>query len=221
GIESLQAQVWAWYTLGHVHLGRGDAESSIPDLERALNLCERGEFPVYRPRVLGALGQAQAFMGKIDAGLALLEQALEEARATQVISGYTSLLIAEAETHLQGGRLADAARVAAEALPGARARGERGDEGWLSSVLGAIALRRGRRAAGEARAQHQEAIAIARALAMRPLEARSLVGLGEAHLLAGRQKDARPHLVDAVGLLRSAAMHRWLAPAEALLAAAG
>jgi tetratricopeptide (TPR) repeat protein len=218
GLDSLQAQVWAWYTLGHVRLARGDAELSIPALERALALCEKGEFPVYRPRVLGALGQALAFTGKIDAGLALLEQALTEARATQVLYGYTSLLIAEAETHLEGGRLNDAARVAAEALPPARERGERGDEGWLSGVLGAIALRRGRQAVGEASTRLEEAIAVARELAMRPLEARSLAGLGEAHLLAGRRKDAQAHLAEAVSLFRSAAMHRWLALAEALLA---
>jgi DNA-binding SARP family transcriptional activator len=218
GLDSLQAQVWAWYTLGHVRLARGNAELSIPALERALALCEKGEFPVYRPRVLGALGQALAFTGKIDAGLALLEQALTEARATQVLYGYTSLLIAEAETHLEGGRLNDAARVAAEALPPARERGERGDEAWLSGVLGAIALRRGRQAVGEATTRLEEAIAVARELAMRPLEARSLAGLGEAHLLAGRRKDAHAHLAEAVSLFRSAAMHRWLVLAEALLA---
>jgi DNA-binding SARP family transcriptional activator len=218
GIDSLQAEVWAWYTLGHVRLARGDADPSIPALERALALCEKGEFPVYRPRVLGALGQALAFTGKIDAGLGLLKQALEEARATQVVYGYTSLLIAEAETHLAGGRLNDAARVAAEALPPARERGERGDEGWLSGVLGAIALRRGRPAVGEASARLEEAITVARELAMRPLEAHSLAGLGEADLLAGRRQDAHTHLAEAVSLFRSAAMHRWLAPAAALLA---
>ncbi len=218
GIDSLQAEVWAWYTLGHVRLARGDADPSIPALERALALCEKGEFPVYRPRVLGALGQALAFTGKIDAGLGLLKQALEEARATQVVYGYTSLLIAEAETHLEGGRLNDAARVAAEALPPARERGERGDEGWLSGVLGTIALRRGRPAVGEASARLEEAITVARELAMRPLEAHSLAGLGEADLLAGRRQDAHAHLAEAVSLFRSAAMHRWLAPAAALLA---
>src|SRR5207249_2256760 len=124
GIESLQAQVWAWYTLGHVRLGRGDAESSIPALERALALCGKGEFPVYRPRVLGALGQAQGLTGKVDAGLALLEEALEEATATQVVYGYTSLVIAKAETHLEAGHLDDAARAASAALPRARERGE-------------------------------------------------------------------------------------------------
>jgi len=219
GIDSLQAQVWAWYTLGHVRLGRGDAESSIPALERALALCDRGEFPVYRPRVLGALGQARGLMGKVDAGLALLDEALEEASATKVVYGYTSLLIAQVETHLEAGRLDDAARVAADALPQARERGERGDEGWLSAALGAIALRRGRPAVGEAIASLEEAIAVARQLGMRPLEARGLVTLGQAHLLLGRPKEAQPHLSEAVDLFRSTAMQRWLGPAEALLAA--
>ena len=219
GIDSLQAQVWAWYTLGHVRLGRGDAESSIPALERARALCGKGEFPVYRPRVLGALGQAHGLMGKVDAGLALLDEALEEASATRVVYGYTSLLIAQAETYLEAGRLDDAARAAADALPRARERGERGDAGWLSAVLGAIALRRGRPAVGEAMAPLEEAIAVARELGMRALEARGLVTLGQAHLLVGRPKEAQPHLAEAVSLFRAAAMHRWLAPAEALLAA--
>jgi hypothetical protein len=56
---------------------------------------------------------------------------------------------------------------------------------------------------------------------MRPLEACGLAGLGQAHLLAGRRKDARPHLAEAVSLFRSMAMPRWLHPAEALLARAG
>jgi tetratricopeptide (TPR) repeat protein len=210
--------VWAWYTLGHVRLARGDAESSIPALERAWGICETGEFPVYRPRVLGALGQAQAFRGQLYAGLARLEQALEAARADQVVYGHTSLLIAQAEAYLEGERLDDAARVAAEALNRALERGERGDEGWLSGMLGAIALRRGRPATAEVVTQLENAITIARELGMRPLEARGLAGLGQAHLLSGRPVEAQPHLAEAVRLFRAAAMHRWLAPTEALLA---
>jgi DNA-binding SARP family transcriptional activator len=220
-IESLQAQVWALYALGLVRLGRGDAELAIPTLERARTLCARGEFPVYRPRVLGALGQAYGFIGKIDTGLGLLAQALEEARATRVVYGYTSLLVAQAETHLEGGRIDAAAQVAAEAVARARQRGERGDEGWGLGVLAAIAVRRGRDGAREAVARSHEAIAVARELAMQPLQARALVELGQAHLLAGRRKEARPPLAEAVDLLRSMAMPRWRAPAEALLASAG
>jgi hypothetical protein len=65
----------------------------------------------------------------------------------------------------------------------------------------------------------EEAIAVARELGMRALEARGLVTLGQAHLLVGRPKEAQPHLAEAVSLFRAAAMDRWLAPAEALLAA--
>jgi tetratricopeptide (TPR) repeat protein len=183
-IDSLQAQVWAWYTLGHVCLGRGDAEASISALERARALCEKGELPIYRPRVLGSLGQALGFTGKIDAGLALLDQALEEARVTQLVYGYTSLLVARAETLLLGGRLDDAALIAAEALGRAGERGERGDAGWALGVLGTVALRRGHAAAGEAIARLEQAVALARELGMRPLEARGLAGLREAKLLA-------------------------------------
>ena len=54
---------------------------------------------------------------------------------------------------------------------------------------------------------------------MRALEARGLAGLGHAHLLVGRTKEARPYLEEAVRLFRSSAMHRWLVPAETFLAA--
>src|SRR5262245_58870950 len=220
GLDSLQAQVWAWYTLVHGRLGRGDEDGAIPALERAIGLCGKGEFPVYRPRVLGALGQAQALAGKLDAGSALLEEALEEASATQVVYGHTSLLIAQAETKLEAGRIEESARTASGALPLARERGERGDEGWLAAALGAVALRRRPPQLEEALARFDEAIAIARAHAMRPLEARALAGLGEAHLLAGRPQEARVSFVEAVALFRSMAMHRWLGPAEALLSGA-
>ena len=135
-----------------------------------------------------------------------------------MVYGYTSLLVAQSETYLGGGRLDDAARIAVEALPRARERGERGDEGWLSCMLGAIALRRGRSAVGEAIAQLEEAIALARRLEMRPLEARALAGLGQAHLQGGKLTEAQSDLEEAVSLMRSTAMHRWLGPAEELLA---
>jgi tetratricopeptide (TPR) repeat protein len=191
GADNLHAQVWASYTLGHVGLARGDAGASLPALERALALCEKGEFPIYRPRVLAALGQARVFTGKLDDGLALVDQALKEARTTRMIYGHTALLITQAETYLEAARVDEAARVAIEALPAARERGERGDEGWLLGVLGAVALRRGRSAVDEATTRFEEANAIARELAMRALETRCLAGLRASDVLAGRRHDVR------------------------------
>lgn len=218
GSDSLQAQVWASYTVGHVRLGRGDAEGAIPPLEHALALCGKGELPIYRPRVLGALGHAHALVGKVDAGLALIDEALEDTRAEQMVYGATSLLVAQAEVLIAGERYDDAADVARETLPGARERGERGDEAGLAAVLGLVALRGGD---GDAAAQLERAVQLARQLQMRPLEARALAGLGEAQLALGRDAEAKRHLADAIAQFRALGMLRWLAPAEALRAKAG
>ena len=61
--DNAQARVWAYYTLAHIHLTRGEPAPALARLERALALCGNGEEPLYYPRVLGALGSAHALRG--------------------------------------------------------------------------------------------------------------------------------------------------------------
>jgi hypothetical protein len=66
-----------------------------------------------------------------------------------------------------------------------------------------------------------QALALAEALGMRPLEARCGLGLGALYRRAGQPGLARAHLERAMVLLRETGMTFWLAPAEALLADLG
>jgi hypothetical protein len=63
-----------------------------------------------------------------------------------------------------------------------------------------------------------EALAIARELEMRPLEARTRLVLGRLHGEAGRRASARGELTRAISDFRDMRMTPWRAEADALLA---
>ena len=205
-----QARVWAYYTLAHIHVTRGESAPALTLLERALALCRNGELPLYYPRVLGAFGSAHAIDGRPDHAVELLVQAVEESRAIRLHYGYSDLVTALAEACLGAGRVDDADHFATEAIAMARERREQGDEGWARHLTAGIAARRGDRAS--AAAAYRQALGIAEALEMRPLAARCHLGLGA---LAGNAFDVRTHLAQASELFATLGLARWREEAEA------
>jgi tetratricopeptide (TPR) repeat protein len=215
-VDAWRERVWAYFSLGRIHLGRGEFDIGRPLLERALRLCEGGRFPIYLPRVLSSLGVALAHTGRRAEALGLLERAVAEAQAIHLLFGYVIVLTHLGDAYLEAGRLDDAARLAEQALRIARDHGERGDEAWALHLWGGIA---GAEASGDGpRAAHafSQALALAEALEMRPLQARCLAALGLLDRRAGRTADARDHLERAARLFRTMEMAFWLAPIEAL-----
>jgi hypothetical protein len=82
-------------------------------------------------------------------------------------------------------------------------------------MAGEVAARAGQ---GTRAAEHYaDALARARALEMRPLEALCQLGLGELARRAGDGAAATERLIAAVGLLRELDMRYWLGQAEAAL----
>ncbi len=82
-------------------------------------------------------------------------------------------------------------------------------------MLGETAARAGQ---GTRAAEHYaDALARARALEMRPLEALCRLGLGELARGAGDGTAAKERLTEAVGLLREMDMRYWLLQAESAL----
>ena len=73
------SQIEACRGVSVVHLRQGDVPRAIPVLERAIGLwcCRTGTFCSSCPCVTAALGLAYALDGRIDAGLALVEQGVE------------------------------------------------------------------------------------------------------------------------------------------------
>ena len=70
----------------------------------------------------------------------------------------------------------------------------------------------------QAEARYQEALMLAEALGMRPLQAHCHRGLGTLYAKTGRQEQARAALATAIELYRAMEMTFWLPQAEAALA---
>ena len=70
----------------------------------------------------------------------------------------------------------------------------------------------------QSEARYQEALTLAEALGMRPLQAHCHHGLGTLYAKSGQGQQARTELVMAIDLYRAMEMTFWLPQAEATLA---
>jgi len=75
-----------------------------------------------------------------------------------------------------------------------------------------------RQAADQATTHYQQALALAEALGMRPLQAHCHRGLGMWYARTGQQEQARAELSTAIALYRAMDMTFWLPQTEAALA---
>jgi tetratricopeptide (TPR) repeat protein len=220
GVDAVRERIWAGYTLGFVHLVRGDVDRATPLFEQAASLCRQGPFPIYLPLVIASLGAAYTMSGRADEALPLLEQAEAEARAIKQVFGYPLILIQTGAAHLEAGKLAEASRYGAAALELARRHGGRGDEAWTLHLLGQIADRKDPPEHREALEQLTEALTLADELGMAPLAARCRLSLSALHHQAGHADDARREPSRAADMLGRMQMRYWLPAAEMLLAVA-
>jgi tetratricopeptide (TPR) repeat protein len=203
-------------SLGMLHLTRGVYADAIPVLERALRLCQISNFPVFLPMSAACLGAAYAQSGRLDEGLALLEQIVRRDTTSKHMVGQARWLVYYAEALIQGDRLAEAREAAVRAVSLARACRERGHEAAALWVSGEVAARR--EDTDGADALYREAMALARRLNMRPLMAHCLAGLGANHRRMGRVEDGFAELSAAIELYRSLGMSPALSKAEGRLA---
>jgi class 3 adenylate cyclase/tetratricopeptide (TPR) repeat protein len=208
----------ALYGVGLVLLRKGDLHQAISALERGLGLCEGGDRPIWYPALASALGYAYALSERVTEALPLLEKAVELDLSMGVVGGSGLLLTWQSEAHLFVGRTDHAVQILGRALRLSREHRERGDEAWALRLLGTIASHHDPPAVEEAEAAYGQALALANALAMRPLQAHCHLGLGELYAKSGRHTEARAELSAAIALYRTMEMTFWLPQAEAALA---
>jgi class 3 adenylate cyclase/tetratricopeptide (TPR) repeat protein len=201
--------------LGIALLRRGEMAQAIPVVERAAALTRSGDFAALTAWITAMLGSAYTLAGKLDEALLLLEEGAARMAAMQVKISEASVIAALGETCLLSGRRAQAVTHAEHALRIARARQERGYEGWALRLAGEIAAAGSHDETAAAIAAFGDAIAIAEALGMRPLRAHCNFGLGRVHRRAGALEAARAHMATALRLYREMEMRHWLAQAEA------
>ena len=202
--------------IGRAHLYRGRFGEAAAALTRGLAVCRRWEFSVHRPWLAAALGYTYALAGRVSKGLSMLQSAVEEAERLGNVSGQAWRLAWLGEAVLLAGRPDEAATRASQALEQSRQRGERGHEAWALRLQAEVAVSRKAARRAEARERFREALALAGALEMRPLEARCHLGLAALHQADGRIDEASVARGHAITMLRSMGMNFWLSQAQGL-----
>ena len=204
--------------LGVLHLQQGELQRAIAVLERGVALSQAERLPQLFPLIAAPLGASYALAGRVAEAVPLLEEAVERAAAMNFIGIQSRRLAWLGEAYLLAGRIDEAMPLAMRALDLARAHKERGHEAWSLRLLGEVYGQQHPPALEPAEAVYRQALALAAALGMAPLQAHSHLGLGRLYARSGRLQEARAELFAAVDLLRTMEMRHWLPSAETALA---
>jgi class 3 adenylate cyclase/tetratricopeptide (TPR) repeat protein len=211
------SRVMAYLAMGLVALRQGGLERAVTALERGLALCQSANLPFWFPRVGSALGFAYSLTGRVAEGLPLLEQAVAQGVAIGQMVFQPLWVTCLAEAYLASGRSEEALVHGERALALARQHKERGNEAYALRLLGEIHAHPAPPAIEPAENYYCQALALAEALGMRPLQAHCHLGLGTLYARIGRPESARPALSTAMALYRDMEMTFWLPQAEAAL----
>jgi len=197
-----------------VHLHKGEFERAATWLERGLPLVQNFNFLGLFYRTASALGACYVQLGRLAEGVALLEQAVEEARKRTCIGGQAQRVGRLAEAYLATGRMENAIGAAGLALELSRQTKERGHEAWALRLLGEITSRLDPPDTQAAEDQYRQALALATELEMRPLGAHCHLGLGKLYRRTGKPQEAQEHLTTATTMYREMDMRFWVEKAD-------
>jgi tetratricopeptide (TPR) repeat protein len=217
--EHVYSRFQAFFGLGILHLIRGRPESAIPPLEQGVVLARVENVSFFLPFITAPLGAAYALAGRVDAGIGLLEQAIEQAGSMGLVATQSLRLAWLAEAHLMAGRLEPARNHAQRALQLAEDRRERGRVADVQRLLADIEAEKADSDGSAAATAYRGALEAAQTLQMRPVVARCLLGLGCLSRRMGRRDDARRDLADALAQFSAMGMTLWVQRARAALEA--
>ena len=206
---------------GLVHLRRGQLEAALPLLQQSVDTCREKGLDVWRPIPSSLLGLTRVRLGQVDEGLALLEESVSRTEALGV-RAYLALWTAQlAEGLLAAGQIERARAAAQRALELALRHKEQGHHARALKLLGDVTAAASPADPGPAEQRYRQALALADELAMRPLTAQTLLGLGRLYQRTGRRTEAADRLADALLLLHDMGMRPWLSSTADELQALG
>jgi len=208
----------AWWAMGFQALRQGDLSQAMRGLEQALELVQRTELQLLVPMVAAPLGAAYTLAGRSTEAVPLLEQAVTQAIARQYLWDQALRVVWLGEAYRRLGRLDEAGTQAQQALEFSEAHQERGHAAYALWLLGEVAAQRAFPETALAAAHYQQALTLAEALGMRPLQAHCHRSLGTLYAQLGQRQQARTALATAIAQSRAMAMTFWLPQMEAALA---
>jgi tetratricopeptide (TPR) repeat protein len=204
--------------LGWLYLDQGDMEAAIRVLEPGLALCRAfGIRSGWLGMIMSCLGHAYALQGRLAEGRALAEEAIGEDIRMGALLGAKAIARLSEVCRLAG-RDEEAWQHACQALDRARRLKERGSEALALHQLGTVQAHADPPDVEQAEVHYQQALALAKELGMRPLQAHCHRGLGTLYAMTGRREQARVELSAAIDLYRTMEMTFWLPEVEAALA---
>ena len=203
-------RVSAYTRVGQLHLFRGDFDQAIPLLERSLALSQAADVLIFHSIATASLAVAYARSGRTTEALAMLQQSGEQFRLLLNI-----LLCIEA--YLLMGHREEASRLALRTLDISQERQERGVEAQALWLLGEVAMQHDAPEVEQAEVYYRQALALADALGMRPLQAHCHRGLGALYSQTGQAEQAHDALSTAIEMYRDMEMTFWLPQAETML----
>jgi tetratricopeptide (TPR) repeat protein len=209
GIGSPYSLAGACIGLGYSSLVKGDLHAAGSVLERACSVAREANLTLLRPQATRLLGGAYLLAGRIDEGVALVQAAADEVESRRLLMQHAAVLALLGEACLSADRVDEATTAAQRALILAQERGQRGDAAVALRVLG-DASARGPLDVEKAERHYLGAIALANELEMRPLLARSHLGIGRLYLRARDRVRAEDHLLLATRLFIAMDMPLWL-----------
>ncbi|HZP35367.1 MAG TPA: AAA family ATPase [Methylomirabilota bacterium] len=190
----------AHVAVGRVHVRRGQILTSVPILERGLELCRRWNIRLLFPFLAESLGLAYSYSGRVDAGLPLLHEAQAVHMAMRGTAGQAIRLVSLSQGYLAAGELDEAEHLAARGWDMAQQHKEMGNAAYALVQRGEVSLARSDRE--QATLHYRHALTIAEELDMRPLAARCRLGLGVA-------QTQRADVAAALDVLNTLGMPLW------------
>jgi tetratricopeptide (TPR) repeat protein len=209
--------MYASLGVGLLALRQGDLPRALPRLERAMDLCQDTDLPGFFPRMAAPLGAAYLLSGRVADAVQLLTPAVEQTMATATAGFHAPCTLSLGEAQMMAGRLEETHALTERTLALAREHQERGHEAYALHLLGAIAAHRAPPHVDTAAHYYRQALALADALGMRPLQAHCHRGLGTLYAATGQREQARAALSAAIELYRAMDMTFWLPQAAAAL----
>jgi DNA-binding winged helix-turn-helix (wHTH) protein/class 3 adenylate cyclase/tetratricopeptide (TPR) repeat protein len=203
--------------VGHLCLRQGALSEAIRVLERGLALAEARHLPLIIQICNAQLGAAYTRSGRVPEALPLLERALEQSVVTRLALASALYAIWLGEGYVVAGRVGEAKPLGQQALEVARARKQQGHQAYALQFLGELAMRGEPLDIDQAHTHYQQALALANALGMRPLQAHCHRSLGTLYAATGRREQAQTALSTAIAMYRAMEMPFWLPETEAVL----
>jgi class 3 adenylate cyclase/tetratricopeptide (TPR) repeat protein len=208
----------AYFALGSLYLCKGDLHQAIPVLDRGLGLCQVANILTWFPAVAAALGYAYTLAGRVAEALPLLKQAAAQETSRGISASHARRVAYLSEAYLLTGHMDEATALAQSALAFARDLKARGNEAYVLWLLGEIHAHQDPLEVEAAAAHYRQALALAEALGMRPLQAHCHHGLGTLYATRVQREQAHVELSTAIELYRAMDMTFWLPQTEATLA---